>query len=118
MIPATIGVTTYQGKNEKGYQYSRCPACIHRFIVHGWGGADFNSFQPPSGKINCHWWIAWTGSYLQVEVILQSIVLVELPHPRVNDVDPERDSIEFSLLSALIKTGKPFLGICRGFQVD
>jgi putative glutamine amidotransferase len=32
-------------------------------------------------------------------------------------VDLERDSIELSLLDSFINTGKPFLGICRGFQM-
>lgn len=36
---------------------------------------------------------------------------------RVEDVDPDRDAIEFALVEAAAKTGKPFLGICRGFQV-
>jgi putative glutamine amidotransferase len=40
-----------------------------------------------------------------------------IQHPRVNNVDPERDSFEFSLLHTFIHENKPFLGICRGFQV-
>ncbi len=39
------------------------------------------------------------------------------PHVRVEGVDKERDMIEFALLQAAVKSGKPFLGICRGFQV-
>jgi len=39
------------------------------------------------------------------------------PHPCVHNVDVERDSIEFSLLDTLVHDEKPFLGICRGFQV-
>ncbi len=39
------------------------------------------------------------------------------PHPRVDDVDPDRDSIELSLLTAASMDGKPFLGICRGCQL-
>lgn len=37
-------------------------------------------------------------------------------HARVTEVEPLRDSIEMSLLSAVVKDGKPFLGICRGIQ--
>jgi putative glutamine amidotransferase len=40
-----------------------------------------------------------------------------LPHPRVNDVDESRDDIEYALLQMAVNEGKPFLGICRGFQV-
>jgi len=39
------------------------------------------------------------------------------PHPRIDDVDPERDSVELKLIQASASDGKPFLGICRGCQV-
>jgi putative glutamine amidotransferase len=38
-------------------------------------------------------------------------------HPRVEGVDPERDEVEIALLQAAAASGKPFLGICRGFQL-
>ena len=40
-----------------------------------------------------------------------------LPHPRVYDVDPERDALEFDLVHQAVAEGKPFFGICRGAQV-
>jgi len=39
------------------------------------------------------------------------------PHPRINDVELDRDSVEFKLIQASASDGKPFLGICRGCQV-
>jgi len=39
------------------------------------------------------------------------------PHPRIDDVDPERDTVELNMLHAAVSDGKPFLGICRGCQV-
>ena len=39
------------------------------------------------------------------------------PHPRIDEVDLQRDSIELKLLQAAASDGKPFLGICRGCQV-
>jgi putative glutamine amidotransferase len=39
------------------------------------------------------------------------------PHPRIDDVDLLRDSIELKMLQAAASDGKPFLGICRGCQV-
>lgn len=37
-------------------------------------------------------------------------------HPRVDGVDPLRDSVELSLFRAAVDDDKPFLGICRGMQ--
>jgi putative glutamine amidotransferase len=39
------------------------------------------------------------------------------PHPRIDDVDPARDSMELKMVRAAASDGKPFLGICRGCQV-
>ena len=39
------------------------------------------------------------------------------PHPRVYDVYHERDRQELNLVLMAVEQGKPFLGICRGFQV-
>ncbi|MCL4530129.1 MAG: gamma-glutamyl-gamma-aminobutyrate hydrolase family protein [Chloroflexi bacterium] len=39
------------------------------------------------------------------------------PHPRIDDVDLARDSVELNLLHAAASDGKPFLGICRGCQL-
>ena len=39
------------------------------------------------------------------------------PHPRIDDVDVARDSIELKMVQAAASDGKPFLGICRGCQV-
>jgi putative glutamine amidotransferase len=40
-----------------------------------------------------------------------------LDHPRVGEVDPDRDRIEILLVGQAIQRGIPFLGICRGIQV-
>jgi putative glutamine amidotransferase len=39
------------------------------------------------------------------------------PHPRIDGVDPARDELELGLVQEAASDGKPFLGICRGFQV-
>lgn len=39
------------------------------------------------------------------------------PHPRVYDIDPERDRSEIFLVRLAAEKGVPFLGICRGVQV-
>jgi len=38
-------------------------------------------------------------------------------HPLVREVDPERDRLELFLAQEVVRSGKPFLGICRGLQV-
>jgi putative glutamine amidotransferase len=38
-------------------------------------------------------------------------------HPKIHDVDNDRDVTEFSLLKKSVEDGKPFLAICRGVQV-
>jgi putative glutamine amidotransferase len=39
------------------------------------------------------------------------------PHEKVDNVDPERDHTEISLLGKVRAMNLPFMGICRGFQV-
>lgn len=39
------------------------------------------------------------------------------PHPKIDDIEPERDAVELDLLHAAASQGKPFLGICRGCQL-
>jgi putative glutamine amidotransferase len=39
-----------------------------------------------------------------------------VPHPRVYDVEPQRDALEISLVQQAARDGLPFLGICRGIQ--
>ena len=38
-------------------------------------------------------------------------------HPRIDGVDPMRDSAELALLRSAAEGGKPMLGICRGAQL-
>ncbi len=38
-------------------------------------------------------------------------------HKKVSNVDKERDGLELQLVSDVVEAKKPFLGICRGFQV-
>jgi putative glutamine amidotransferase len=66
----------------------------------------------------------WESLYSRVDGILFSgggDISIEHfsgdPHARIDDVDPDRDSVELSLLHAAAARGKPFLGICRGCQL-
>jgi len=48
---------------------------------------------------------------------LQPQIYGSSSHPKVDDVDPDRDRIELWLVEQVFKHQIPFLGICRGFQV-
>ncbi len=39
------------------------------------------------------------------------------PHPKVSEVDDARDALELPLMRRVVDEGRPFFGICRGFQV-
>jgi len=67
---------------------------------------------------------SWHSLYERLDGILFSgggDILTERfggqPHPSVHGVDKERDAFEISLLEMTVQSGKPFLGICRGFQL-
>ncbi len=111
-----IGVTTYQGKDEKDLpivallrayvdaliQAGGVPVLIPSSLVD-------ETRQALCGSLDG---ILFTGG--------GDIALDRFsgePHPRVYGVDVERDSIELSLLDTIMHDKKPFLGICRGFQV-
>jgi putative glutamine amidotransferase len=38
-------------------------------------------------------------------------------HPRIDDIDLQRDSVELKFIQTAVSDGKPFLGICRGCQI-
>jgi len=66
----------------------------------------------------------WDALYARLDGILLSggadIAIEHFsgePHPRVEGVDPDRDSIEIKMVQAAVEDDKPFLGICRGAQV-
>jgi len=111
-----IGITTYNQENKYGYSIA---ALMHRYIeaVSEAGGVPV---LIPSGL---------TGSALQVLLERMGGILFTgggdiapavfggQPHPRLKDVDPCRDALELPLARAAAESGRPFLGICRGFQV-
>jgi putative glutamine amidotransferase len=111
-----IGLTTRNGKNEEdnsivvlGAAYVdavRAAGGVPILIPSGISGEAFQTlFERLDG-------ILFTGG---------GDIAVERfngdPHPSIGDVDPARDSVEFSLLGAAVKNRKPFLGICRGMQL-
>lgn len=57
------------------------------------------------------------GILLAGGVDVDPINFGEPPHPRLGNVDPDRDSVELQLARWALADGKPILGLCRGLQV-
>src|SRR5450759_1249784 len=116
MMQPIIGVTTYQGKNDDGFAIIALQRAYVDSLIQA-GSVPVlipsclpsETFGPLLDRLDG---ILFTGG---------GDIAVNLyggkPHPRISDVDPERDSFELSLLELFIKNEKPFLGICRGFQM-
>jgi putative glutamine amidotransferase len=111
-----IGVTTYQGKNDKNLPV----LAILRAYVDALVQANSVPVLIPASLTEESVGVL----YEHLNGILLTgggdIALDRFngePHSQIDDVDTERDAIELSLLKAFVLGKKPFLGICRGFQV-
>jgi putative glutamine amidotransferase len=110
-----IGVTTLEGKNPDGLPtVVLLQAYIYAILQAGGVPVVIPSMLADNG---------WDILYERLDGVVFSgggdIAPVHFngeDHPRIADVDPLRDTIELSLLQAVINDGKPFLGICRGIQ--
>jgi putative glutamine amidotransferase len=111
-----IGLTTYNHQNQYGFPIA---ALMHKYImvVDEAGGAPV---LIPSGLTGA----ARRTLLDRLDGILFTgggDIAVERfggePHARVDLVDGRRDEIELALVREAVAGGKPFLGICRGFQV-
>jgi putative glutamine amidotransferase len=116
MVAPVIGLTTYNDKNKYGYPIS---ALSHRYItaLTGAGGVPL---LIPSGLTDealkavlerLDGILLTGGGDISIERFRGEF------HPRLDGIDPERDATEFALLQGAVDSGKPFLGICRGFQM-
>ncbi len=111
-----IGITTYQSTNLQGYPtVALMQSYIQAVMQAGGVPVLIPSMLAEDG---------WDAVYSRLDGVLLSgggdIALEHFPgepHPRIADVEPERDSVELNLVQAAASDGKPFLGICRGCQV-
>jgi putative glutamine amidotransferase len=111
-----IGITTYQGRNDEDLPIVALLRAYTEALIQA-GGVPIlipsnltgEARQVFSGHMDG---ILFTGGG---DIAVNQFSGIH--HPRVNNVDPERDAFEFSLLHTFIDENKPFLGICRGFQV-
>src|SRR5215216_335573 len=111
-----IGITTGQSTNSYGQPTILLQQSYVRAVLQA-GGVPV---LIPSIIANDGWDVA----YSRLDGILFSgggdIALEHFagePHPRIDDVEPERDAVELQMIQAAAVDGKPFLGICRGCQV-
>jgi putative glutamine amidotransferase len=111
-----IGITTFQSVNANGHPTILMMQSYVKAVIEA-GGVPvlIPSLIVENG---------WDVLYSRLDGILFSgggdIGLAYSPgepHPRIDDVDPVRDSIEWKMVHAAASDGKPFLGICRGCQV-
>lgn len=111
-----IGITTNQSTNVHGYPtVMLMQSYVNAVIQAGGVPVLIPSMVAEEG---------WDTVYSRLDGILFSgggdIGLERLPgepHPRIDDVDLQRDSVELKLVQAAASDSKPFLGICRGCQV-
>lgn len=111
-----IGITTNQSTNVYGQPtIMLMQAYVNAIMQAGGVPILIPSLIPEEG---------WDALYSRLDGILFSgggdIGLERHPgepHPRIDNVDPARDSVELTMIHAAASDGKPFLGICRGCQV-
>ena len=111
-----IGITTHLADNEYGQTRIVLQQAYVKAIMQA-GGVPV---LIPSLIANDGWY----ALYSRLDGILFSgggdIALEHFPgdpHPRIADVEPERDTVELKMIHAAASDGKPFLGICRGCQL-
>jgi putative glutamine amidotransferase len=111
-----IGITTYRKKNESDLQYVMIfQAYVDAIIQAGGVPVLIPSMLAMGG---------WKALYERLDGILLAgggdVALEHFEgevHPRIDGVDPQRDSVELDLFRAAVEDGKPFFGICRGIQI-
>ena len=111
-----IGITTNQSKNADGQAtVMLMQSYINAVIQAGGVPVLIPALIAEDG---------WEAAYSRLDGILFSgggDIGFEFspgePHPRIDDVDLARDSLELKMVQAAALEGKPFLGICRGCQV-
>ncbi len=115
MIPV-IGLTTYNYENKNGFPV----AALTRMYITAVAEAGGSPLLIPSG-LNAE---ALDSLYSRLDgILLPGGVDISIErfggefHPRIDGADPDRDAVEIALLRSATQSGKPFLGICRGFQM-
>jgi putative glutamine amidotransferase len=116
MSKPLIGITTRNGKDPDGHPLTALQHTYTRAIVQA-GGLPIliPSMLAEEDFLDLYSHVAgilFTGGG---DVALEYFNGAD--HPRIGEVDNERDATEISLMRAAVHDGKPVLGICRGVQV-
>jgi putative glutamine amidotransferase len=111
-----IGVTTYDDVNEAGHPISALNTAYIQAVQEAGGLPVLIPNQLSE--------MEWRALYPVFDGILftgggdiRTEIFKGEPHPKVNEVDDERDRLELALIKQTVLDEKPFLGICRGCQV-
>jgi putative glutamine amidotransferase len=111
-----IGVTTYNDKTVQGY-----PAVILlRAYVNAIINANGTPVLIPTGlpeEALCELFPRLDGLLFTGGGDISIEHFSGQDHSSISNVDTDRDTLELSLMEAAIDQEKPFLGICRGFQL-
>lgn len=116
MARPLIGITVYSGRNASALPI----AAVQTAYVNAIRQAGGLPLLVPNQLSQTE----WTEVYPHLRGILftgggdlRTSLFNGVDHPRVDEVDDERDALELPLLRAAATGGKPFLGICRGLQL-
>jgi putative glutamine amidotransferase len=116
MSQPLIGITSFQHLNKYGYPMHAVMAAYIQAVARAGGlpvlvplGLEEEAYQALFARLDG---ILFTGGgdIAPDHYGGQS-------HSKVGDVDSERDRVELWLAKQVVEQDKPFLGICRGFQV-
>lgn len=116
MAKPLIGITTYNGKSASGNSIAAVQHTYVQAVVQAGGIPVLIPSILPEDDLQ--------ELYSHLQGILFSgggdISLKYFDgenHPRISDVDENRDVTELALLRRSVQNGKPILAICRGVQV-
>jgi putative glutamine amidotransferase len=111
-----IGITTYNDKNIYGFPVA---ALSHKYIVALIEAGAVPVMIPSGIAENARKSLLRSLDGLLLsgggDIAIERFNGKSTRH--LQDVDPDRDEIELSLIQVVVESGIPFLGICRGFQV-
>lgn len=116
MTRPLIGITTRNGKDADRHPMI---ALGHAYVnaVTGAGGLPIPVPCNLSGDILMELYACLDGLLFTGGGDISLEHFAGQDHPRIDGVDPMRDSVELALLRSAAQDGKPMLGICRGAQL-